>query len=264
MPDIAALLSTGAGHGWGYLPLAMLLGALHGLEPGHSKSMMAAFIIAVRGTMMQAVLLGVCAAFSHSLVVAAVALTGLYFGSDLMASKIEPYLLLVSGVMIIALALWTLSRLLPKHDHHHDHAHHHHDDHDHDCDHDHHHHDAHAAAHAREIAARFGTQSATSGQIAIFGLTAGLLPCPAAITVLLISVQLKAFVLGAAMVAAFSVGLACTLVGVGVLAAWGLRHAEAHVSPQNVWFRRLPMFSSLLMCAIGLYMLVQGASALAQ
>ena len=261
MPDIAALLSAGAGHAWVYLPLAMLLGALHGLEPGHSKSMMAAFIIAVRGTMMQAVLLGVCAAFSHSLVVAAVALTGLYFGSDLMASKIEPYLLLVSGVMIIALALWTLSRLLPKHDHHHDHHH----DHDHDCDHDHHHdhEDAHAAAHAREIAVRFGTQSATSGQIAIFGLTAGLLPCPAAITVLLISVQLKAFVLGAAMVAAFSVGLACTLVGVGVLAAWGLRHAEAHVSPQNVWFRRLPMLSSLLMCAIGLFMLVQGFLGLA-
>ena len=263
MPDIVALLSAGAGHAWIYLPLAVLLGALHGLEPGHSKSMMAAFIIAVRGTMAQAVVLGVCAAFSHSLVVAAVALTGLYFGADLIASKIEPYLLLVSGVMIIALALWTLSRLLPNDNPHHDHDHHHHD---HTCDHDHHHEDedAHAAAHAREIASRFGAQSATTGQIAVFGLTAGLLPCPAAITVLLISVQLKAFVLGAAMVAAFSIGLACTLVGVGVIAAWGLRHAEAHFSAQNVWLKRLPILSSLLMCAIGLFMLVQGFLGLAQ
>jgi len=43
---------------WLYLPTAVLLGALHGLEPGHSKTMMAAFIIAVRGTVAQAVLLG--------------------------------------------------------------------------------------------------------------------------------------------------------------------------------------------------------------
>ena len=46
-----------------------LLGALHGLEPGHSKTMMAAFIIAIRGTVRQAVLLGVSAAISHSAMV---------------------------------------------------------------------------------------------------------------------------------------------------------------------------------------------------
>ena len=51
-----------SGHAWLYVPVAILLGALHGLEPGHSKTMMAAFIIAIRGTVWQAVLLGLSAA----------------------------------------------------------------------------------------------------------------------------------------------------------------------------------------------------------
>ena len=55
MPDIADILQAG-GNGWLYLPIAVLLGALHGLEPGHSKTMMAAYIVAIRGTVGQAVL----------------------------------------------------------------------------------------------------------------------------------------------------------------------------------------------------------------
>jgi hypothetical protein len=43
MIDIAGLLQQGAGNIWLFIPSAILLGALHGLEPGHSKTMMAAF-----------------------------------------------------------------------------------------------------------------------------------------------------------------------------------------------------------------------------
>ena len=58
MTPFSELLNQGTAHAWLFIPSAILLGALHGLEPGHSKTMMAAFIIAVRGTVMQAVLLG--------------------------------------------------------------------------------------------------------------------------------------------------------------------------------------------------------------
>ena len=34
------------GNAWLFIPSAILLGALHGLEPGHSKTKMAAFIVA--------------------------------------------------------------------------------------------------------------------------------------------------------------------------------------------------------------------------
>lgn len=82
MPDIAQLIQS-SGNGWTYLPIAVLLGALHGLEPGHSKTMMAAYIVAIRGTIGQAVLLGVCSALSHSLIVWIVAMLGLSLGREI-------------------------------------------------------------------------------------------------------------------------------------------------------------------------------------
>ena len=69
MDSFNQLAQQGGLHAWVFLPTALVLGALHGLEPGHSKTMMAAFIIAIRGTVAQAVLLGLCAAFSHSLLI---------------------------------------------------------------------------------------------------------------------------------------------------------------------------------------------------
>ena len=45
MTDFAALLQ--GGNTWLFVPSAILLGALHGLEPGDSKTMMAAFIVAI-------------------------------------------------------------------------------------------------------------------------------------------------------------------------------------------------------------------------
>ncbi|MFX6461582.1 nickel/cobalt efflux protein RcnA, partial [Acinetobacter baumannii] len=77
MPEFSALLQQGASNAWLFIPSAILLGALHGLEPGHSKTMMAAFIVAIRGTVTQAVLLGLAATVSHTLVVWAVALGGI-------------------------------------------------------------------------------------------------------------------------------------------------------------------------------------------
>src|SRR5829696_2339565 len=143
MPDIAQLLQSG-GNGWLYLPFAVLLGALHGLEPGHSKTMMAAYIVAIRGTIGQAVLLGVCAALSHSLVVWMVAMAGLSLGREILTSHFEAWLLIASGVIILGIAAWMLWRTGQslgwfRRYHHGHHGHHHgHEHHDHG---DHHHHD---------------------------------------------------------------------------------------------------------------------------
>lgn len=59
MTEFTTLLQQG--NAWFFIPSAILLGALHGLEPGHSKTMMAAFIIAIKGTIKQAVMLGLAA-----------------------------------------------------------------------------------------------------------------------------------------------------------------------------------------------------------
>ena len=112
--------------------------------------------------------------------------------------------------------------------------------------------DAHQLAHANDIRRRFANRNVTNWQIALFGLTGGLIPCPAAITVLLLCLQLKEFTLGAVLVLCFSIGLAITLVTVGAAARY----------PACSWFsaiaRRAPYLSSVLIIAVGIYVGAHG------
>src|SRR5277367_5965683 len=110
MPSFADLLQQGAAHAWLFIPSAVLLGALHGLEPGHSKTMMAAFIIAIRGTVAQAVLLGLSAAISHSLLIWILATAALQYGGQWNAETAEPYFQMASGVIVAGLAIWMFWR----------------------------------------------------------------------------------------------------------------------------------------------------------
>ncbi|AYH46295.1 nickel/cobalt efflux protein RcnA [Dickeya fangzhongdai] len=294
MTDFSLLLQQGVANAWLFIPSAVLLGALHGLEPGHSKTMMAAFIVAIRGTVKQAVMLGVAATLSHTAVVWLIALGGMYLSQQFTAESTEPWLQFISGIIILGTATWMFWRTWRderawvqhrhSHEHHHDHDHHdHHHDHDHD---DHHHHernhahqhaehphdhgqahgeyhhgeyqDAHERAHANEIRLRFANREASNGQILLFGLTGGLIPCPAAITVLLLCIQVKAFTLGAALVVCFSIGLALTLVAVGVGAALSVQQASRRWPGFATLARRAPYFSSLLIAVVGVYMLLHG------
>ena len=268
MPDITSLIQSNAGNPWFYLPLAVVLGALHALEPGHSKSLMAAFIVAVRGTKAQASLLGLSAAIGHSIVVWALALAALYFGDKLLIDRAEPWLIFLSGLLIVGLALRLILSLRhdgDDHDHDHDHAH------DHDHTHDHAHKpapavyvfDTHAAAHAKSISKQFsGPRQVTNPEIIWFGFTGGLLPCPSAIAVLLICIQLKAWGLGVAMVFAFSLGLAITMITIGVIAAAGTKMATSRWQGFDRWAERIPYLSGGLVMAMGLFISVRGLVAL--
>ncbi len=463
MPDFQQLIQSGSAHVWLYIPVAILLGALHGLEPGHSKTMMAAFIIAIRGTVWQAVLLGLSAAISHSLIIWLLAGLALTFGSQWNAESTEPYFHLVSATLVFLLAVWmfvrtrrdvraaeehqqrkeTVSgaeaaqlsrdipipfelpqslqrRALPANEwadgggHSHLHAptttvaaragevvtssglvlpagvtsvasngaasvrgaranrgphggmlldtghgwleveiassplldgaarfrihpcrangepvplpkktqigvetsrldgsiqkfafetkdgfwestgivpapHEFvavislgHADHAHtyrlrfreevsasgmapaaelepepgDAVYE----DAHERAHAQDIARRFGNRPVTTPQIVLFGVTGGLMPCPAAFTILLVCLQIKRVTLGFALVAAFSIGLALTMVAVGVIAAWGTQHAAKRMSSAGFsnWVRRAPYFSCVLLILLAAFMAYQG------
>ncbi len=372
MSSFAELLQQGATQAWLYVPTAILLGALHGLEPGHSKTMMAAFIVAIRGSVRQAILLGLAATASHTAVVWLIAIGGMYLGQNLDAETTEPYFQLASAILIVVIALWMLWRTWrgeqmwrfeqgDDHHHAHDHGHDHeetrridtghgrielsifeegvaprwrlhtlsghtssaadvwlqttredgsvgrfafaerdgylesvdeipephafsvrlslgHDSHTHDYDldfheheHDHQHaeleglelslegyQDAHERAHANDIRRRFASRNVSTGQIILFGLTGGLIPCPAAITVLLLCLQVKEVALGAVLVLCFSVGLALTLVSVGVAAAVGARQASNRWPWLGVVARRAPYLSGLLIIGVGIYVGLHG------
>lgn len=120
--------------------------------------------------------------------------------------------------------------------------------------------DAHERAHARDIEKRFSGQNVTTGQIVMFGLTGGLVPCPASITVLLLCLQLKRFTLGAGLVLCFSIGLALTMVASGTLAALSVRHVSRRWSGFGEFARKAPYFSSALIILVGLYVAYQGAA----
>jgi nickel/cobalt exporter len=192
----------------------------------------------------------------------------LHYGSQWNAEGTEPYFQLASAILIIALALWMAWRTRrdiqaeADHGHHHDDHHDHEHEHPHDHEHDHAHEameastgyqDAHELAHAKEIEERFAHRKVTTGQIALFGLTGGLLPCPAAFTIVLVCLQLKRFALGIAMVLSFSAGLAFTLVATGALAAWSLRHAEKQFGGLGSVVRKLPYLSSGILILMGLF-----------
>src|SRR5690606_6065071 len=93
----------------------------------------------------------------------------------------------------------------------------------------------------------------------LFGLSGGLLPCPAALTVLLLCLQLKELTLGFTLVASFSIGLALTLVASGTLAAWSIHHAGKRIKGFSNYTRHLPYFSSALLMILGIYMVYAGA-----
>jgi nickel/cobalt exporter len=244
MPDLSQIIQTGAAQVWFYLPIAVVLGALHALEPGHAKSLMAAYIISVRGTPRQAALLGLSAAAGHTIVVWLLAIAALLLGQNLIAEQAEPWLALLSGALVILLAARMFLRLRGR-DHHHDYDHHHHDHHDHSYDHDH----------------PPPKTGATASDIVWFGFTGGLLPCPAAIAVLLVCIQIKQFALGVAMVAAFSVGLALTLVGIGMAASLASKKASTAWPWLDRIAQRLPYLSAGIVLILGLVMTVFGLQA---
>jgi len=123
--------------------------------------------------------------------------------------------------------------------------------------------DPHELAHANDIRRRFANREVTTPQIVMFGLTGGLIPCPASITVLLLCLQLKRVALGATLVMCFSVGLALTMVASGVLAALSVKHVSKRWSGFGDFSRHAPYFSGVLMLLVGFYMGYQGWHGLA-
>jgi nickel/cobalt exporter len=253
MPDLSSIIQASSTQAWLYIPIATVLGALHALEPGHAKSLMAAYIVAIRGSASQAVTLALSAAVGHTIVVWALAIAGLVLGERYIVEQAEPWLTLLSGILIVLLAvrmLWMLRRRRGhRHPHHHGHDHH---------AEGHHHH----APHGHDIAPAIPGTTATTGQIVWFGFTGGLMPCPAAVAVLLVCIQLGAFALGVIMVAAFSVGLAATLVAIGVSVAWGSERAARRWSGLNRWAARLPYLSAGIVLALGLVVSAAGLNGL--
>ena len=97
--------------------------------------------------------------------------------------------------------------------------------------------------------------------IAAMGVSGGIIPCPEALSVLLLAVGVNRTALGLTMVVAFSVGLAAVLVGLGLIlvsarATLG-RLLRPGNSPVIAW---LPVLSAAVVAVLGLTMAINGAA----
>jgi ABC-type nickel/cobalt efflux system permease component RcnA len=229
----AALLADAAA-GRGVLVLLLLAaagwGALHALSPGHGKGMVAAYLVGTRGTASDAVLLGLTVTVSHTAGVFALGLVTLGLSAWVLPEDLYPWLTLVSGLLVVVVGAsvlrgWVRGR---RHAHHH----HHHHDHDHD-----HHHD-HAPS--------------RRGLLAL-GASAGIIPCPSALVVLLGAVAQHELALGLALIVAFSAGLAATLVALGLAVVWTRRAAGRIAAPPRIAtaLALAPAASSLVIIGVG-------------
>lgn len=218
-----------------YFPSAIVLGALHALEPGHAKTLTAAFLIGTKGNKMDACVLGLSVAFTHSIVVVGLSVIAVLLGRETFTAEASFYLASGSSIIVILLGAWLLYRRIKQltrksplqvvahtptpHQHHiHYHGGHgHHHGHAQMSD------DEHARAHAAALPAYVQNGERPSlMQIIAFGATGGLVPCPAAISVMLLALSVSNSGMGLFLVLGFSLGLAITLVGVGLLVVTGV------------------------------------------
>ena len=168
-------------------------GALHALSPGHGKAMVAAYLVGTRGKPRHAVALGATVTVAHTIGVFMLGFVTLALSQYVLPEDLYPWLNLVSGALVVAIGIGVLrSRLRRRHAHHHHHHHHH----EHDV---------------------------SNRSLIGLGAAAGLIPCPSALVVLLGAIAQHEIGLGMILIVAFSLGLAGTLTGLGLLVVYARR-----------------------------------------
>ncbi|MGO9270410.1 MAG: hypothetical protein ACLQOO_09190 [Terriglobia bacterium] len=302
--------------------IAAGLGALHALEPGHGKTIVAAYLVGSRGTAVHACLLGLIVTASHTAGVYLLGAVTLYASKYVVPDRLYPWLGVTSGLTIagVGFYMFLLRRRGDGHGHSHPHTHLHSHPHEHELEasenatphralvetpqevlvyahghdhshsatfagedtgatglvhahgHDHshpHHHEAgrdhfhpadenlmhvhsHPAGHSHPHSHVPDSGSVSYRELLVLGITGGMVPCPAALVVLLSAVTLHRIGFGLFLIVAFSVGLAAVLIGIGLLTVCAGRFMSRFKMEGPLIRRWLPMASAGVITLLGL------------
>jgi ABC-type nickel/cobalt efflux system permease component RcnA len=93
------------------------------------------------------------------------------------------------------------------------------------------------------------------------GISGGLLPCPSALVVLLAAISLHRVGFGLVLIIAFSVGLAATITGIGLLAI-STRRVFSRMTFQGPVVRLLPAVSAAVILVFGIAMVARAVPGL--
>lgn len=220
------------------LGLCALLGALHALTPGHGKTLLAAYLVEERGTARHAVGLGLVTTFTHTASVLVLGTLVLVAGQFVVPGVVVPVLTLAAGITVLVLGLRLVRRRR--------------------------HaavgHEAHGHGHGHSGEEGHGAVlTKAPRRVAAMGVSAGMIPCPEALGVLLLAVGVGRTALGLTMIVAFSVGLAAVLVGLGLLLVTLGPRLPRPGGPRTRWLvTRLPLVSAVVVAGLGVVMTVSG------
>ncbi len=230
--------------------LAAGLGALHALEPGHGKTIVAAYLVGSRGRTRHAVGLGLLVTAAHTAGVYLLGAIVLYASRYIIPERIYPWLSIFSGLVIAVLALYLLLRAwtgLATEEVHEE-----------------------AVLHTHWYSLRRSpieteadlVRAATLAnpeektvplrQLLLLGITGGIIPCPAALVVLLSAVSLHRVGLGLFLIVAFSFGLAAVLITIGIAMVKARSLLARYRSDSPLIQRWLPLASASVMLLAGL------------
>jgi ABC-type nickel/cobalt efflux system permease component RcnA len=244
------------------LIVAVGLGALHALEPGHGKTVVAAYLVGTRGTLRHALYLGLIVTATHTAGVYLLGGVTLYLSHYVVPEHLYPWLGGLSGLLITCLGCGLFWRryMGASQAHTHVHSHAHRPSHLHQHAHVHHHgiidHD-HRAPHEVTQAHPPVEETMSLRALLALGVTGGIVPCPAALVVLLSAIALQRVGFGLLLIVAFSVGLAGVLMTLGLLMV-SARHVIARVQGEGQLMSRwLPLTSAAVITVFGLMMMAQ-------
>lgn len=228
--------------------VALFWGAAHAFSPGHGKAIVAGYLVGTRGRPRDAFMLGLIVTVTHTAGVFALGGVTLLLSEFIVPEQLYPWLNLVSALLVVGVGLailrwrvrsWRRGTPLGGHHHHDDHSHHH----------------AHGHAHSHG-----GEKTGRAGLLGI-GISAGIIPCPTALVVLLAAISLQRVGYGLVLIVAFSVGLAAAVTGIGLIAVTA-RRRFSRMSFDGGVLRALPAVSAVAVLGLGVVMTLRALSPL--
>jgi ABC-type nickel/cobalt efflux system permease component RcnA len=214
----------------GLIVLALGLGAVHALQPGHGKTLVAAAVLGAGGTWIRGVLLAIVTTLTHTGSVLLVAL-GLWWTQTGRYGEIHLGLAHAAGFVIAAIGLWRVGRHLAGHG-------------EHDLP-------------PPETGLDDGGIPRPDRGLVGLGIAGGLVPCWDAVILIILAEATGRLGLGIVLLVAFGIGMALVLVGVGVIAGRLRRRVvgDQEQGAYGVWERRLGIASGVVLALIGGYLL---------
>jgi len=254
--------------------IAAVLGGFHAIEPGHGKTLVAAYLVGSHGKARHAVLLGAIVTASHTISVYALGIITLYASQWILPERLYPWLGIGSGLLVAGLGctlfvrryLATESHASDGHVHDHARSHRHnwygaHVDevgtHSHSDLIEHEHGEGHDHSHGGEHEMPRVTRELSLSGLFALGITGGIVPCPAALVVLLGALAFHRVAFGLFLIVAFSAGLAAVLISLGLAMVYASRFMSRFGAQGPLTQRWLPLASSAVITVIGVTLTLQ-------